>query len=93
LAEHVLGKDEVTSSILVIGSTLRSRMQAKDAHHSSRGNASERRWADRAADVKLGMASQPRILSCSDLSTVARGAKVEGGLQQVWGRDDKTRGR
>jgi hypothetical protein len=30
LAEHVLGKDEVTSSILVIGSILRSRMQAKD---------------------------------------------------------------
>jgi hypothetical protein len=25
LAEHVLGKDEVTSSILVIGSNLRSR--------------------------------------------------------------------
>ena len=35
LAERVLGKDEVTSSILVIGSILRSRMQAKDAHHSS----------------------------------------------------------
>jgi hypothetical protein len=44
LAERVLGKDEVTSSILVIGSILRSRMQAKDAHHSSR---SERRWATR----------------------------------------------
>ena len=26
LAEHVLGKDEVTSSILVIGSNLRSRL-------------------------------------------------------------------
>jgi hypothetical protein len=37
LAERVLGKDEVTSSILVIGSILRSWMQAKDAHHSSRG--------------------------------------------------------
>ena len=35
LAERVLGKDEVTSSILVIGSILRSRMQAKDALHSS----------------------------------------------------------
>jgi hypothetical protein len=54
LAEHVLGKDEVTSSILVIGSILRSSMQAKDVHHSSRGNASERRWADRAADVSYG---------------------------------------
>ena len=31
LAERVLGKDEVTSSILVIGSILRSRMHAKDA--------------------------------------------------------------
>jgi hypothetical protein len=37
LAERVLGKDEVTSSILVIGSILRSWMQAKDAHHRSRG--------------------------------------------------------
>ena len=29
LADRLLGKDEVTSSILVIGSSLRSRMQAK----------------------------------------------------------------
>jgi hypothetical protein len=29
LAERVLGKDEVTSSILVIGSNLRSRLQQK----------------------------------------------------------------
>jgi hypothetical protein len=36
LAERVLGKDEVTSSILVIGSILRSGSPAKDAHRSSR---------------------------------------------------------
>jgi hypothetical protein len=55
LAERVLGKDEVTSSILVIGSILRSRMQAKDAHHSSHGNANERRWADvLTGDVSYG---------------------------------------
>ena len=42
-AERVLGKDEVTSSILVIGSILRSRMQAKDAY---------------AGDVSYGSASQ-----------------------------------
>jgi hypothetical protein len=53
LAERVLGKDEVTSSILVIGSILRSRMQAKDAHHSTR---SERRWAA-VARRELRMAS------------------------------------
>lgn len=35
LAERVLGKDEVTSSILVIGSTLRSRAHAKGARGSS----------------------------------------------------------
>jgi hypothetical protein len=32
LAERVLGKDEVTSSILVIGSILRSGMQTEDPH-------------------------------------------------------------
>ena len=43
LAERVLGKDEVTTSILVIGSILRSRMPAKDAHQRSRvmGGASD----------------------------------------------------
>ena len=35
LAERVLGKDEVTSSILVIGSNLRSVTPAKVAHRSS----------------------------------------------------------
>ena len=56
LAERVLGKDEVTSSILVIGSILRSRMQAKDAHHRSR---SERRWASRQAAVSYGWQAKP----------------------------------
>ena len=39
LAERVLGKDEVTSSILVIGSNLRSRLQAEVVRHSSLGSA------------------------------------------------------
>jgi hypothetical protein len=36
LAERVLGKDEVTGSIPVIGSNLRSRMQAKVARRSAK---------------------------------------------------------
>ena len=44
LAERVLGKDEVTSSILVIGSILCSRMQPKDAHHSSRAMRATVGW-------------------------------------------------
>ena len=37
LAERVLGKDEVTSSILVIGSNLRSQFQAKVVRRSPKG--------------------------------------------------------
>jgi hypothetical protein len=60
LAERVLGKDEVTSSILVIGSILRSG-SAKDAHRSSPDLTSERRWADSDATVtELRMASHEK---------------------------------
>ena len=38
LAERVLGKDEVTSSILVIGSTLRSRRELRVASQASERN-------------------------------------------------------
>ena len=50
LAERVLGKDEVTSSILVIGSNLRSLQQAEVVHHSSR---SERRRAVTKAESEF----------------------------------------
>ena len=57
LAERVLGKDEVTSSILVIGSTLRSRMRREGCPLQIRARSGERRWADsneerQATDVK-----------------------------------------
>ena len=55
LAERVLGKDEVTSSILVIGSSLRSRVRerlrelrlASAAKADGRRSATERAKADR----------------------------------------------
>ena len=46
LAERVLGKDEVTSSILVIGSNPRSRFQAKVVRRSPKGEGGR--------DVSLG---------------------------------------
>jgi hypothetical protein len=54
LAERVLGKDEVTSSILVIGSIRRSRSRAKEAHHSWLETRSERGWADGDSDASYG---------------------------------------
>jgi hypothetical protein len=54
LAERVLGKDEVTSSILVIGSIRRSRSRAKEAPHSWLETRSERGRADGDSDASYG---------------------------------------
>jgi hypothetical protein len=49
LAEHVLGKDEVTSSILVIGSILRSLVHAEDVHRSAQREGG---WAGEPASKR-----------------------------------------
>ena len=51
LAEHVLGKDEVTSSILVIGS-IRLRAQAKKARYGEMSRRSVKREGGQSSREK-----------------------------------------
>jgi hypothetical protein len=48
LAERVLGKDEVTSSILVIGSNLRSRLPTRELRLASQAEVVHRSSRERA---------------------------------------------
>jgi hypothetical protein len=84
LAERVLGKDEVSSSILDIGSNLRSlrelrlASQAKVVHHSAKRDGGPRRSL---RELRLGKPSYfaPERTAKADSYLSRRSAQREGG--------------
>jgi hypothetical protein len=76
LAERVLGKDEVTSSILVIGSILRSRIQAKDAHRSAKREGGP----DERGDRELRLAGHAKVVRRSAQRQMGNDSRLGGNV-------------
>ena len=88
MAERVLGKDEVTSSILVIGSRLRSLAPLNELRLGRAVRRRERKWrigaslAEAASAARLAEGSLPRR-SCERSERLGEVVKAGGGSNSV----------